>query len=334
MTISPNGFTALTRRKALLAGMTAAGALAGPASAETWPTRPITLLAWSGAGSTSDVLLRLLAERLQPDLGVPIVVDNKPGANGTIALDLTLRAPADGQLLVMISQGTQAFNRVIYPTTSYDPERDFAPVMPLIQVANALMVHPDAPYRTAQDIVSAARAAPGTITYASGGNGTSHHISAALLAQLTGTSMVHVPYRTVAQGITAVMRRDVDFAFFNIATAIGPRDARQVRVIGVSSAQRSSLLPDVPTVAETGIAGYEMSTWLGVSYRAGVPQPVVTRMHGALTRAMADPGMREALVRQGVEPMPPMSPSEFAAFISAEIAKWHPVLRAARIGAE
>jgi tripartite-type tricarboxylate transporter receptor subunit TctC len=304
-------------RRAMLGGGAAIAASSLAARAQTWPMRPITLLAWSGAGSTS----------------VPIVVDNKPGANGTIALDLTLRAPADGYLLVVISQGTHAFNRVIYPTTSYDPVRDFAPVMPLIQVANALMVPADSPYRTAEDIVLAARAKPGTITFASGGNGTSHHISAELLAQMTGTKMVHVPYRTVAQGTTAVIAREVEFAFFNIATAIAPRDAKQVRLIGVTSAQRSALLPDVPTVAETGIAGYEMSTWVGVSYRAGVPEPVLMRMHAALAKAMAEPEMRAALARLGVDPMEPLPPAAFAALIKSEIEKWHPVLRAAGIGA-
>jgi tripartite-type tricarboxylate transporter receptor subunit TctC len=318
-------------RRLLLAG--AAAAAAAPARAQGWPTRPVTLLAFAGAGSTSDVLLRLLAERLGPDLGVPIVVDNKPGANGTIAMETVLRAPADGQLLTVISQGTHNFNKVIYPNVSYDPLRDFAPLIPLIEAPNALLVHPASPYRTPQDIVRAARAAPGTITFASGGNGTSHHLSGELMAQMSGTRMVHVPYRTVGQGTTAVMTREVDFAFFNIATAIGPRDAGQVRLIAVSSTRRSGLLPDVPTMAEAGFPGYEMSTWVGLAYRAGVPPAVMQRMHGAVARAMADPAMRAALTRLGVDPMEPASPEAFAAFIAADIRKWHPILRAAGIGA-
>ena len=318
-------------RRTLLAGATAATATS--ARAQAWPTRAVTLLAFAGAGSTSDVLLRLLGEGLGPDLGVPIVVDNKPGANGTIAMETVLRAPADGHLLTVISQGTHNFNKVIYPNISDDPLRDVAPLIPLIAAPNALLVHPASAYRTPQDIARAARAAPGTITFASGGNGTSHHLSGGLMAQMSGTRMVHVPYRTAGQGMTAVMTREVDFAFFNIATAIGPRDAGQVRLIAVSSARRSGLLPDVATMAEAGFPGYDMSTWVGLAYRAGVPSAVMQRMHAAVVSAMADPTMRAALTRLGVDPMEPMTPEAFAAFIAADVQKWHPILRAAGIGA-
>lgn len=318
-------------RRLLLAG--AAGVASLPAPAQAWPARAVTLLAFAGPGSTSDVLLRLIAERLGPDLGVPIVVDNKPGANGTIAMETVVRSPADGYLLTIISQGTHTFNQVIYGSTSYDPVRDFTPVIPVVEAPNALLVHADSPYRTPEDIVRAARAAPGTITFASGGNGTSHHLSGELMAQMSGTRMVHVPYRTVAQGTTAVMTREVSFAFFNIATAIAPRDSGRVRLIAVSSARRSALLPEVPTMAESGFPGYAMSTWVGLAYRSGVPEAVVQRMHDAVAAAMADAPLRAALTRLGVDIMDPIQPREFAALIAADIRKWHPILRAAGFGA-
>jgi tripartite-type tricarboxylate transporter receptor subunit TctC len=320
----------MPRRRTLLA----AAAFPFVARAQAWPTRQVVMLCPLAAGSTADILTRTMADWLARRTGQAFVVDNRPAAHGFIAMETLLRAPADGHTIALVSQGTHVFNTALHRTMPYDPLADFALVMPLAQVTNALIVPPDSPFRTPQDIVAAARARPGVLTYSSGGNGTSHHISAALFAQMTGAEFVHVPYRGAPQGITAVMAREVDFAFYNIPTVLTQIRGGLLRGLAVTSAQRSPFLPDLATMDALGVAGYEMTTWMGAGFRAGTPEPIVARLHALLNEALDDPAIREKLGAQGFEAMPRLTPAEFAAFLRAENAKWLPVFRAARIGVD
>jgi tripartite-type tricarboxylate transporter receptor subunit TctC len=326
-----------SRRRALLAAACLPfAARAQPARAQPapWPSRQVSMICPLAAGSTADILTRTMAEWLGRKTGQAFVVDNRPAAHGFIAMETVLRAPADGHTIVLVSQGTHVFNTALHRTMPYDPVRDFALVMPLAQVTNALIVPPDSPFRTPMEIVAAAKARPGQLTYSSGGNGTSHHISSALLAQLTGTEFTHVPYRGAPQGILAVMAKEVDFAFFNIPTVLTQIRAGQLRGLAVTSKDRSPFLPDLATMDALGVPGYEMTTWMGAGFRAGTPEPIVARLHALLNEALDDPAIREKLGAQGFESMPRLSPVEFAGFLKAEMDKWLPVFRAARIGVD
>lgn len=318
-------------RRTLLA---AAAALPFAARAQAWPSRQVTMICPLAAGSTADILTRTMADWLGRKTGQGFVVDNKPAAHGFLAMEALLRAPADGHTVALISQGTHVFNRALHKTMPYDPMTDFALVMPLAQVTNALIVPPASPFKTPADIVAAAKANPGKLTYSSGGNGTSHHISAALFSQMTGAEFTHVPYRGAPQGITAVMAGEVDFAFYNIPTVLTQIRGGLLRGLAVTSTTASPFLPDLKPVAALGVPGYEMVTWMGSALRAGTPDAIVARLHALFSEALDDPAIKEKLGAQGFEAMERMSPARFAAFLAEEEAKWLPVFRAARIGVD
>ncbi|WP_230166899.1 tripartite tricarboxylate transporter substrate binding protein [Roseomonas sp. CECT 9278] len=316
----------MTRRAALAAALLLpAGARA---QAPAWPNRPITMIAPLAAGSSVDILARLVAEQWSQRLGQPVPVENRPAANGNLALSQVARAPADGYTITVTGQTSVAFNPVLYGTIPYDPLRDFAYIARIAGISNALVVRTASPIRSLAELLAAARAEPGKLTYSSGGVGTTHHISSAMLAQQARIDVLHVPYRGAPQGILAAQSGEVDFAYFNISTLLPGIRSGAFRPLAVTSAERSPFLPDVPTMKELGFPDYEMTTWVAIATVAGVPAPVLARMVEVTNAALGDPAVQRRLVELGFEPLPPIPQPEMLAFVRGEKERWEPIIRA------
>ncbi len=314
--------------RAAMAGALAAACVAPAARAQDWPARPIRLLVPLAAGSTADIVSRLVGGELAKSLGQPVVVENKPGAGGTIAMAELARAPADGHTLSFASQGTLVFNQALYAKPGYDSLRDFAPIALLGGVSNVMIVPPGDPARRPADVIAAAKVRPGQLTFSSGGSGTSHHMTGVLFARTTGTELLHVPYQGAPQGILAVMSGEVSMGFFNPPTVISQvRDGR-LKALAVTSLVRSPLLPDVPTLDETGLKGFEVNTWFGFAAPAGTPGPIVARLHDEIYRVLAIPEVREKLLAQGFDLSAPISSDAFAKIVADDLRKWVPLVKA------
>jgi tripartite-type tricarboxylate transporter receptor subunit TctC len=311
-----------------LAVLLAASLIATGAVAQSYPSKPITLVAPFAIGSTVDILSRTVGAELAKRLGQPVIVDNRPGAGGTIAMQQVARAAPDGYTLALESNGTLAINIGLYSKPGYDPVRDFTPITLIGEVSNIMIVHPSNPATNAQDVIAQAKAKPGELTFSSGGNGTSHHLSGILFASMAGIDIVHVPYKGAPQGITAVMSKEVTMGFFNTPTVISQiRDGR-LKALAVTSKTRTPYFPAVPTLDESGLKGYEVTAWFGLGGPAGLPAPILDRLYGEMARMMKDPAVREKLNNLGVELLPQMPPAEFGKLIQSELAKWVPIVKA------
>ncbi len=317
---------ALTRRAALAAAL--ALPAAARAQAPAWPARPITMVAPLAAGSSVDILARLVAEQWAQRLGQPVPVENRPAANGNLALSQVARAPADGYTITVTGQTSVAFNPVLYGTIPYDPLRDFTYIARIAGISNALVVRSASPIRSFADLLARARAEPGKLTYSSGGVGTTHHISSAMLAQQARIDVLHVPYRGAPQGILAAQSGEVDFAYFNISTLLPGIRSGAFRPLAVTSARRSDFLPDVPTMKELGFPDYEMTTWVAIATVAGVPAPVLTRMVEVTDATLGDPAVQRRLVELGFELQPRIPQPDMLAFVREEKERWEPIIRA------
>ena len=301
--------------------------LAGSASAQTWPSRPIRLLVPLAAGSTADIISRAVGTELSRTLGQPVVVENKPGAGGTIAMAEVARSAPDGYTLSFASQGTLVFNQALYDKPGYDSLKDFATIRFAGGVSNVMIVPPAAAVARPADVVAQAQAKPDTLTFSSGGSGTSHHLSGVLFAQMTGTRLIHVPYKGAPQGILAVMSGEVNMGFFNTPTVISQIREGKLKALAVTSLQRSPLLPDVPTLDELGVKGYEVNTWFGFVSRAGTPAEIIQKLHTEIGKVLDEPALRTRLGQQGFELSPAITPAAFAKIVSDDLAKWVPVVR-------
>ena len=295
------------------------------ANAQTYPTKPIRWVVPYGPGST-DILARVIAPKVSSALGQQIVVENRPGAGGSVGSEQVARGAADGYTILMGTAASHAVNPALYSKVGYDAAKDFAPVINLASIPNVVIVNPQLPYRTIPELIAAAKAQPGTITYSSNGAGTSQHMSAALFEMLTGVKMVHVPYKGSSEGVVAVTRGDVNVMFANMPPSLPLiRDGR-VRPIAVTTAQRLSAFPDLPTVAETGVPGYEVSTWFALFAPAATPEPVVQRLNREFAVALADADIRDKLMAQGYT-INGGSREELGALVRAELVKWAKVVK-------
>ena len=306
----------------------AAVAASTTAGAQAYPSKPIRLLVPLAAGSTADIVSRFAALELGKALGQSVVVDNKTGAGGTIAMAELARAAPDGYTIAFASQGTLVFNQAIYASPGYDSAKDFSPVAFVGGVSNVMIVPPTSPATKPADVVAEAKAKPGHLTFSSGGSGTSHHLSGVLFGRITGTDLVHVPYKGAPQGVLAVMTGEVTMGFFNTPTVIGQIKEGKVKALGVTSLVRSPLLPNVPTLDELGVKGYEVNTWFGFVAPARTPQEIVMRLNAELTRIFASAEAKEKLGPQGFDLAPPMAPAAFAKLISDDLATWVPIVKA------
>nr|WP_302474580.1 tripartite tricarboxylate transporter substrate-binding protein [Roseococcus sp. MDT2-1-1] len=316
-------------RRALLSALPlfAASNASGQESA-SWPGRPLRIIVPFGAGSTTDLLGRLVAQRLGEALGQPVVVENRPGAGGNIGTEAAARAPADGHTLLMGAASTNAINPSLYRSLRFDPIRDFAPVALVGLVTNVLVVPPSLPAASVPELIALARTRP--LSFASGGAGGSIHLSGELFRTMAGLDMVHVPYNGGAAALPDLLSGRVDLMFDGLPTSLPHIRAGRLRALGVTSAQRSPVLPDVPTVAEAALPGYEAEGWFGLFAPAATPAPILDRLHRELARMLAEPAVIAQLAAQGARAGDKVG-DEFGRFALAERDKWGAVIRAAGI---
>lgn len=305
--------------------------LAVPTWAQTgYPSKPITMLVPFPAGGTTDILGRLVGRHLATRLGGTVVVENKPGAGGAVGSALVAKAAGDGHTLLMGTIGTHAINQYLYKKLAYDPFKDFAPISLVAMVPNVLVVNASSPIKTVKDLIAAAKANPGKLSYASAGNGTSIHLCGAMFEQMAQVSMAHVPYRGSAPAITDLLGGQTTCMFDNLPSAMPHIKSGALRAVAVTTAKRSAALPDVPTIAEAGVAGYDASSWFGIWAPASTSASLVSRLNEEIRQILAQPDVRQTLKEQGAEAAPD-SPSQFAAFIQAEAAKWAKVVKTANV---
>jgi len=318
---------AFTAGAVSLAAVLAGGlAVATPAAAQTYPTKPITIVVPFPAGGTTDILARIISQGLGKELGQSVIIDNRGGAGGNIGGALAAKAPADGHTLFMGTVGTHAINGALYKKMPFDHIKDFAPLTRVAMVPNLLVAHPSQPFKTVKELIAYAKANPGKVNFGSSGNGSSIHLSGELFRSMTGIDMVHVPYKGSAPAVADLLGGQIGIMFDNMPSAIQHVRSGKLRPIAVTTAKRSPELPDVPTVAEAGVPGYEATSWFGMFAIANTPAPVVARIHAALTKVLADPEVKKQIAAQGGE-LVIEKPQQFADFIAKETAKWSKVVK-------
>lgn len=317
---------------ALVLGLIVA-ASASSARADAYPSKPIRLIVPSAPGSPPDIRARWLAEKLRISLGQPIVVDNRPGAAGMIGTELAARSPADGYTLALVHQGTLALNPHLYPNLTYDPVKDFAPISRLVVSAMMLAVHPSVPANSVADLIRLAKEKPGQINFGSAGTGSPPHMAAELFRNMAHIDVWHIPYKSAPAAQMDLLAGRVAYTVDGIALQ-GPQvRAGKLRALGVSSARRVPAFPDVPTIAEAGVPGYEYLAWMGVSAPAGTPREIVVRLNAEITKIQSTPEARAWFEAQGGEVITE-TPEQFDAYIKTEIARWGKVIREAGIKVE
>lgn len=312
----------------------AAGVVAFPSWAQDkWPSKPVTYIVPFPAGGTTDILARLIGQKLGPVLGTTIVVDNRGGAGGSVGSEIASRAPADGYTLLGGTISSHAINVSLYPKLGYDPIKSFSPVALIGSNPVVLVVGQNSPYKTLQDVLAAAKAKPKTISSASAGSGTSQHLALELLGFKSGTQFIHVPYKGSGPAIQDVMGGQVDMMFDTTVVA-GPHiQSGKLRALAVTSAKRLESLPNVPTVAESGVPGFEVVSWQGIFVPAGTPRPIIDRLHNEVLKILQQPEMQDRLKALGMQPSS-MTTDQFAAFQKAEVEKWAQVIKAANVKLE
>lgn len=301
-----------------------------PTAAQDFPTRPITIVVPFPAGGGTDIAARTLAERMSPLLGQTVLVVNRPGAGGNIGAQSVARAPGDGYTLLMATQGTHGSNASLYKDLSYDTIADFTPVSLVASTPLILVSSSKQPIRNVRDLIELAKASPGTLNYGSSSVGGSPHLAMELLKMLTGTNMMHIPYQGSAPLRTALMSGDIAVMFDNIPSSLPlVRDGR-FRALGVSSAERSASVPEVPTVAEAGVAGFEVSAWYGIVAPAHVPPKVVARLNAALVQTLRTKEVSDKLIELGFQPVGD-TPEAFAVQIKTDLERYRRLIKAANI---
>ena len=325
----------MTIRRHLLAAAAALPLFPFTARAQAgWPSKPVRIVVPFAASGTTDILARALAPELQRAFGQPFIVDNKPGAGGNNGSAEVAKAAADGYTLLMGTVGTHAINPSLYPKMPYDHVKDFAPITLVAGVPNVLVLNPASAQKyginSVVDLIRAARANPGKLNVASSGNGTSIHLAAELFKSLTGTFMLHLPYRGSGPALIDLMAGNVDLMFDNLPSAMPHIKSGRLKALAVTSGVRSGAMPELPTIAEAGgalLRNYEASSWFGLLAPAGTPADVVQRLQQETAKAMATPAVKDRLLSQGANPGG-MAPAEFAKFIDAETKKWAVVVKA------
>ena len=297
--------------------LAALGAL--DASAQSWPARPLRLVAPYAAGGPIDISARLLAAKLQDSLGQPVVVENRPGAGGNIGVELIAKGPADGYNLVMSAIATLAINPSLYPSLPYDPLKDLRHVTLLVQVPNVLVVNNELPARNVKELIALARQRPGKLDFGSGSSGSTGHLAGEMFKMMTSTYMVHIPYKGSAPALADMMGGRIHLMFDNLASALPSIRSEKVRAMATTTLKRSSFLPELPTLDESGLKGFDMTTWWGVSVAAKTPQAVVDRISADILKAMDAPDFRDRLRNMGSEPPAVRTPEQFTTFVAAEL---------------
>ena len=300
--------------------------------AQDYPSRPVTVIVPFSTGSASDVIARIVLERMASSIGQRFVVDNRPAAGGNVGTLAAVKAAPDGYTILMSASGPLAANKTLYPALGYDPERDLQPISLYASLPNIVVVSAKLPVRSLAEFTEYVRRKPG-LAYGSVGNGSSQHLAGAFFEQVTGVKMTHVPYRVTSQLVSDLVAGEVPAGFQLLPNVIGQLKAGQLRALAVASKARLPALPDVPTSAEAGLKGYESSAWFGFCFPRGVPRGPLDRLNREIVAATADPAVRARFSEFGAEPLA-STPEEFARFISAELVKWREIITKAGIKLE
>ena len=306
----------------------------GMAAAATYPDKPIRMLVPYPPGGITDVLSRSVAELLRKELGQPVIVENKPGANTALAAQALAAAPADGYTVMMAAAATVVMNPLLNAKLGYDPARDFTAVGRIAETPLVLVVRSDSPARTLADLIAAAKSKPGDTSFASTGMGSTLHLAGELLQLETGTQMLHVPYKGSAPALNGVLGGETQFMIDSVGSSIPLIKGGKLRGVAVTSAKRLPALPDVPTVAESGVPGFDVSTWFGLLVPKQTPPAIVSRLNAAVALAVRDPAFRAQFEAVGLVVPAPIEAAAFAKFIQAETAKWAPLIKAKNITLE
>ena len=318
------------RRAAALACVAVAVAAllpAGPAQAQAYPTRAVKMVVPFPPGGSLDIAGRLIAQKLTDAWGQPVVVENKPGAGGNIGADFVAKSPPDGYTILMGALSTHAVNPSLYKLMPYDAAKDFAPISLIAITPNVLVVNAASPVTSAKEFIAYAKANPGKLSFGSGSNGSAGHLAGELFKVETGTDAVHIPFKGGAPATQALLAGDTQFMFDNLANAMAQVKAGKLRALAVTTANRSPLAPDLPTMAEAGLPGFDISTWYGFFAPAGTPPAVVAKWSADVAKVLNAPDVRAKFVADGAEPTP-NSPEQFAQFIAREQAKYARIVKA------
>ncbi len=303
--------------------------MAGAAIAQTYPTKTIRYIVPWPPGGGADVLSRIVSPKLAEDLGQQVVIDNRGGAAGNIGAEMAAKSPPDGYTILFAYAGTHAINPSIYSKMPFK-ESDFAPIIWMAQVPQVLVVHPSLPVKTVKDVIALAKAKPDQLTYGSSGSGAMNHLTGALFTMMTNTKIVHIPYKGGGPAAIALLSGEISMIFGEPASVVQQVKAGKLRAIAVTSPKHALALPDLPTVAEAGVPGYEVTSWNGILAPAGTPPDIVRRLNTDLNKIIAAPDMRQRMIDNGFEPVGG-APEKFGDKIRAEIAKWAPVVKAAGV---
>lgn len=303
--------------------------LAAPAAAQQWPSKPVKIVVPFGPGGPADVYARVLGKELGEVLNQQFIVENKPGAGAVIGTDIVVKSPADGYTFLMMSN-THTVNETLQKNKSYVLMRDLVPVVPVNSSDLLMVVHPSVQAKTVAEFVALAKAQPGKLAYASSGPGTPYHMAGELFKSMSGTDILHVPHKGSGEARNAVMGGHVQMMIDAVTAMKGNVEAGQVRALGTTGTKRSSVMPNLPTVGEAGVPGYEATIWLGIMAPKGTPQAIVDRMNAEIGKVIAKPAIREAWAKQGAVPMT-MTPAQFDAYLKGDIEKWKKVIETAGI---
>ncbi|MGE5093919.1 MAG: Bug family tripartite tricarboxylate transporter substrate binding protein [Betaproteobacteria bacterium] len=319
----------MTTRRNFLLALAAAGALAValPASAQTYPSKPIHFVVPYPAGGPLDTVARLLGSKVSESVRQPVIVENKPGAGGNIGADSVAKSAPDGYTILMGAVATHAINPTLYASIPYDAVRDFIPITQVASTPNVLVVNPAIPANNVREFIAYAKANPGKLNFGSGSTGSAGHLAGELFDTMAGVKMVHVPYKGAGPAMQDLIGGQIQLMFDNLASSLGQIKAGRVKPLAVTTAKRSALAPDLPTISESGLPGFDISTWFGIFVPAKTPQPVVDRLYAEFTRALALPEVREAMLKLGAEPVG-NKPEEFAAYIRSEADKYAKLIKA------
>ena len=296
-----------------------------PALADTYPDRPIKWIVPWPPGGGADVIARLLGTHVAQELGKPVIIDNRGGAAGNIGALAAARSPADGYTMVFAYSGTHSINRHLYKEMPFE-EKDFAPVIFLASVPQMLVVNANLPYKSVQEVIAAAKAQPGKLTYGSSGNGAINHLTGQLFSDMAGVKLLHVPYKGGGPAAAAVMAGEVDMVFGEPSTLLPHVASGRLRALATTGAKRSISMPELPTIAESGVPGYDVTSWNGVLVPAGTPKDAIKRLNADFNKVLSNPEMRERLIKIGYEPIGG-APDAFSKQIAAETKKWGPVIK-------
>lgn len=318
--------------KSALTGIAAAALATSLSSAPTalaqeYPVKPVRFVIAFSPGGPSDILTRLIGTKLSENLGQTFVFDNRPGAGGNVAGEIVAKSPPDGYTLLMGNNSILATNASLYKNMAFDPVKDLAPVALLASQPNILVVHPSVPVRSVKELIAFAKTRPGQLNYASSGSGAAAHLAAELFKSMTGVDMVHIPYKGASPALVDVLAGQCQVMFATALSVQPYLQAHRLRPLAVSTAKRSRIMPELPTVAEAGVPGFEATTWHGVVATGGTPASVINKLNAEINKVLKQPEVNSTLTRQGAEVLGG-TPQQFAAYIQAEIPKWAKVVKA------